>query len=295
MNVSTFRLLASLAAAALALGVTAAHAVAQQPAGQQPAAKPAAQPAGQPAAKPAAAKPSAPAQGASAAAAAAPAKKERGGAGPLGNLGGAGSKEPIKIDADRLDVFDKEGKAVFKGNVVAVQGETTMRCTTLTVFYERQSQKDAGQAGAPKAQPAAAASPNDSVKHIDCAGPVTVVSKDQIATSDNATFDRVANKVVLTGNAALSQCQNVTRGERIVYDLNTGVANVETTPGGRVKALFVPGSDDKQKQGCDQAPQQAAQPAPPPAAAPAKPAAPQGAAPAPQAAAKPAPKQRAQN
>ena len=278
MTVLTFRFLVSLAAAALALGVTAAHAVAQQPAGQ-------------PAAKPAATKPSVPAQGTSMAAPTAPAaKKERSAPGPLGNLGG-NSKEPIKIDADRLDVFDKEGKAVFKGNVVAVQGETTMRCTTLTVFYERQSQKDqAGQAGTSKPQPAAAAaaSPNDSVKHIDCAGPVTVVSKDQIATSDNATFDRVANKVVLTGNAALSQCQNVTRGERIVYDLNTGVANVEPTPGGRVKALIVPGSDDKQQQGCDQPPQQAAQPAPQPAAAPAKPAAPQ-------AAAKPAPKQRAQN
>ena len=308
MTVSTVRFLAPLAAAALALGVTAAHAVAQQPAAQQPAAKPAAQqpaaqqPAGQkPAAvSPGAAKPSAPAQGASATAPAAPAKKERG-SGPLGNLGGTNSKEPIKIDADRLDVFDKEGKAVFKGNVVAVQGETTMRCTTLTVFYERQSQKDAGQAGqagqtgqAPKAQPAAAASPNDSVKHIDCAGPVTVVSKDQIATSDNATFDRVANKVVLTGNAALSQCQNVTRGERIVYDLNTGIANVETAPGGRVKALFVPGSEDnKQKQGCEQPPQQAAQPAPQPAAAPAKPA--QAAAPPAPQASKPAPKQRAQN
>jgi lipopolysaccharide export system protein LptA len=286
MSVLTFRFLAPLAAAALALGVTAAHAIAQQPAAQQPTGQPATKPA---AASPGAAKPSAPIQGASAAPSA-PAKKERSAPGPLGNLGG-NSKEPIKIDADRLDVFDKEGKAVFKGNVVAVQGETTMRCTTLTVFYERQSQKD--QAGAPKAQPAAA-SPNDSVKNINCAGPVTVVSKDQIATSDNATFDRVANKVVLTGNAALSQCQNVTRGERIVYDLNTGVANVETTPGGRVKALFVPGSDDnnKQKQGCEQPQQQAAQPAPQPAAAPAKPAA-QGAAP--QAASKPAPKQRAQN
>jgi lipopolysaccharide export system protein LptA len=266
------RLFITLAAAAFAFGVPAAHAVAQQPAA--------------PAAKPAATTPAAPA-------AAREGKKERSAPGPLGGLGGGNSKEPIRIDADRLDVFDKEGKAIFKGNVVAVQGETTMRCSALTVFYERQSSPGAkgdAQAGAPKAQPAAAASPNDAVKQIDCAGPVTVVSKDQVATSDNATFDRAANKVVLTGNAALSQCQNVTRGERIVYDLTTGVANVETAPGGRVKALFVPGGgDDKQKQGCQQ-PQQAApaaQPAAQPAAKPAAQAAPQ-------AAPKPAPKQRAQ-
>jgi hypothetical protein len=53
----------------------------------------------------------------------------------LGGLGGD-SKEPIKIDADKLDVVDKENKAVFSGNVVAVQGETTVRCTVMTVLYE---------------------------------------------------------------------------------------------------------------------------------------------------------------
>jgi lipopolysaccharide export system protein LptA len=63
-------------------------------------------------------------------------KKTRGsGDSALGGLGGD-SKEPIKIDADKLDVLDKENRAVFTGNVVAVQGETTVRCTVMTVFYE---------------------------------------------------------------------------------------------------------------------------------------------------------------
>lgn len=157
----------------------------------------------------------------------------------LGSLGG-NAKEPIKIDADRLDVFDRENRAVFKGNVVAVQGETTIRCTALTVHYER------GQ-GARGAAPAGGQG-DSAIRRIDCRGPVTVASREQVATGDNAVFDRVANRVVLTGNVALSQCQNVTRGERIVYDLDTGVANIE---GGRVRALFVPGGrDDAPKQGC---------------------------------------------
>jgi lipopolysaccharide export system protein LptA len=261
------RLFAALAAVALALSVPAAHAaLAQQPAA--PAAR-AAAPAAAPAAK--------------------DGRKDRAAPGPLGNLGG-NSKEPIKIDADRLDVFDKEQRAVFQGNVVVVQGETTMRCSTLTVFYENQRGGAGGQRG-----PAAAGSQNDNIKQIDCAGPVTVVSKDQVATGDHAVFDRAANKVTMTGNAVLSQCQNVTRGERIVYDLNTGVANVETAPGKRVSALIIPGSNDaeKQKQGCQQ-PQQAG-PAPAAPAATAQPAAAARPAPQPQAAApKPSPKQRAQ-
>jgi lipopolysaccharide export system protein LptA len=236
--------IAALAALGLAFGTGAA--AAQQAGASPPAPKPA-QPAAQRDVKP----------------------KDAGRAGVLGNLGS--TKEPIKIDADRLDVFDKESRAVFSGNVVSVQGESTMRCTTLTVFYEQQRGKGAERA---------AGSQGDAIKQILCAGPVTVVSKDQIATGDNATFDRVANKVVLTGNVALSQCQNVTRGERIVYDLNSGVANVETAPGGRVRALFVPGGgDDQAKQGCAQA-----------AAGPAPAAAPQAATAQP----KPAPKPRAQ-
>ncbi len=158
----------------------------------------------------------------------------------LGNLG-ANNKEPIKIDADRLDVFDKEQRAVFAGNVVAVQGESTIKCAELTVLYEQ----NRGQGRA-----AASANPGEgAIRRIDCKGPVTIVSRTQTATGDNAVFDRTANRILLTGNVALSDGPNVTTGERIVYDLNTGIANIETKPGGRVRALFVPGSGSEAGQG----------------------------------------------
>lgn len=185
-----------------------------------------------------------PAQGAKPQPAAAQEPKKDAKPAPLGGFG-ANSKEPIKIDADRLDVFDREGRAVFSGNVVAVQGDSIMRCTTMSVFYE---QARGGQGGARTAGPPAAGG-DSSIKKIDCAGPVTVTSKTQTATGDNAIFDKAANKVVLSGNAALSDGPNVTRGDRIVYDLDTGVANVEgAKPGDRVKALFVPGSQDSSQQ-----------------------------------------------
>ena len=147
-------------------------------------------------------------------------------------LSGSG-KEPIKIDADRLDVFDKEQRAVFSGNVVAVQGDSTMKCTSLTVLYEQSRAP-----GATLSSPAGPAQGENGIRKIDCKGPVTVTAKTQVATSDNATFDRVQNKIVLTGNAALSDGPNVTKGDRVVYDLNTSRAHIE----GRVRALIVPGS-----------------------------------------------------
>ncbi|NEU10774.1 organic solvent tolerance protein OstA [Methylobacterium sp. BTF04] len=200
----------------------------------------------------------------------------------LGNLGGGG-KEPIKIDADRLDVFDRENKAIFAGNVVAVQGDSTIRCSTMTVRYKRakdaksdtkgDAKSDKGEAAkdgaddakaAPEKTPAAMG--ENGIQRVECAGPVTVVQKDQVATGDNAVFDQEAKRIVLTGNVVLSQCQNVTRGSRLVYDMNTGRANMDPVAGGRVSALFVPQKEGEAKgagKGCAQ-PAAAAKAAPKP-------------------------------
>jgi len=196
-----------------------------------------------------------------------PAKKEK--SSGLGNLGGGG-KEPIKIDADRLDVFDRENKAVFAGNVVAVQGDSTIRCSSMTVRYKRAKKDDkktgaakesadsteAGETSAGGAEKPAGGMGENGIQRVECAGPVTVVQKDQVATGDNAVFDQEAKRIVLTGNVVLSQCQNVTRGSRLVYDMNTGRANMDPVAGGRVSALFVPQKEEGAKgpKGCAQPP-----------------------------------------
>lgn len=149
------------------------------------------------------------------------------------------SKDPIKIDADRLDVFDKESRAVFAGNVVAVQGKTTIRCSKMTIHYANRSQGAPGQAARPT--PAAAGAGDGGIKRLECDGPVTVTSEDQVASGDKAVFDREKDTVVLTGKVALAKGQNVTRGDRLLYNTKTGIANID---GGRVQGFFVPGSDD---------------------------------------------------
>ncbi len=170
---------------------------------------------------------------------------------PLGSLGG-NERDPIKIDADRLDVRDRESMAIFSGNVVAVQGKTTIRCSKMTIFYDNRAQPGAPQAAAPQAprpQPAAAArggGDTGGVKRLECEGPVTVTSEDQVATGQRAVFDRERDLVTMTGQVALAKGQNVTRGERLVYNTKTGIANIESTPGGRVQGFFVPGSDGPQ-------------------------------------------------
>ena len=100
---------------------------------------------------------------------------------------------------------------------------------------------DPAKAGDAPAPPSASSS---HVKHLDAAGPVTVVSKTQVATGDSGSYDKAQNKVWLTGNVTLSDGGNVTKGDKLTYDLTTGQATVDTGPAAnRVKGLFIPGSE----------------------------------------------------
>jgi lipopolysaccharide export system protein LptA len=161
-------------------------------------------------------------------------------------LPGAGSKAPVSIEADKLVYFDKEQKAIYSGNVVVIQGDSKMTCAELTIYMDKgPTPGDAAPAG--DAGKNGAGGSSSHVKHLDAGGPVTVISKTQVATGDRAAYDKPQNKVWLIGNVTLSDGGNVTKGDKLTYDLTTGEATIDA---GRVKGLFVPGSaapggDDK--------------------------------------------------
>ena len=141
--------------------------------------------------------------------------------------------QPVQIEAARLEVRDKDKMATFSGNVKVVQGDTTLRCKTLAVFYEQQS-KDGQQAlAAAQTMPAAKPGPGGSsqISKLEASGGVTVTQKDQTATGDRALFDMKSNTVTLLGNVLVSQGPNVMRGEKLVVDLTTGVSRVEAGKG----------------------------------------------------------------
>jgi len=166
---------------------------------------------------------------------------------PTAILPGSNSKEPISIDADKLVYYDKEQKAIYSGNVVAVQGDSKLTCSSLTIFLAR------GEAPAADGAPAKAAASSgetpsastSQVRRMEAAGPVTVVSKTQVATGDRGVYDKTENKVWLLGNVTLSDGGNVTKGDKLTYDLSTGQAVVEVGRSTqRVHGLFIPNSND---------------------------------------------------
>lgn len=141
-------------------------------------------------------------------------------------LPGASSKDPIQIEATKLDYFDRDHKLVYTGKVVATQGTSKLEASTLVIFL---LPKGAGETpGVP--------SSSSEVRRMEAEGPVTLTSKDQVGTGDSGVFEKSENKVYLIGNVTLSQGPNVTVGDKLVYDLGTNRAVVT----GRVKSMFVP-------------------------------------------------------
>lgn len=151
---------------------------------------------------------------------------------------GGNSRAPISIDAEKLEYFEKEQKFIYSGNVIAKQGDATIRAPTITVFLEKDAAKKpqgSGQEGGM----------NDQIKRIEACCKVVVNSKDQVGTGERGLYDKENNKVFLYGNPVLTQGPNVVRGAPdgvLEYDLTTGRANIR---GGRVQSIFTPGSEEK--------------------------------------------------
>ena len=146
------------------------------------------------------------------------------------------------------------------GSVKLTQGDTILQCKTLVIFYEDTSAAPSSKKGASATtqKGGGIAGGGQQIKRAEAKGDVLVTQKDQTAKGDNGVFDVKSNTVTLIGNVVVTQGTNVLRGERMVVNLDTGVARVESDKTKRVEGLFNPSA----AQGPPAAPA-----APPPAAA----------------------------
>ncbi|MEP3275883.1 MAG: LptA/OstA family protein [Stappiaceae bacterium] len=150
---------------------------------------------------------------------------------------GSNKDQPIQIEAAELEVLDQEKKAIFNGDVVVVQGDTTLKTKRLIVFYD----KDGGGT-------------QQDISKLEAIGGVLVTSKDQKATGNHAVFDAKTNTLVMTGKkVVLSQGPNVIVGNRLIINLDTGKVDLkanrkEGEKGGRVKVLLDTKSFNEKKE-----------------------------------------------
>jgi len=163
--------------------------------------------------------------------------------------------QPIRIESATLEVRDKNKMATFSGDVQVVQGETTIKCQTLVVFYgaehgsgaaRQAAQPGEGSSGAPRTQKGAVVPQgSQDIRRIEARGGVTITTKDRIATGDLGVYDPKKKTITLSGNVVVSQGPNVLHGDSVVVDTATGDAHFESgaTTQTRVRALILPKKD----------------------------------------------------
>jgi lipopolysaccharide export system protein LptA len=161
-------------------------------------------------------------------------------------------ESPVNIEADRLDVQELEQTAVFSGNVVVVQGTSTLRTNKLTIFYD----KSGGGQAAPAAGDGDVVTGRQ-IKRLEAQGNVIVTSGEQKAVGDRGVFNMASNTAQLMGNVIVTQGTNILKGDTLHVDLTTQKSRVESQSG-RVQGTF--GSSRVKPQAPNSAPAQPSSP-----------------------------------
>ncbi|WP_156850615.1 LptA/OstA family protein [Bartonella refiksaydamii] len=151
-------------------------------------------------------------------------------------------KEPLELYANSLEILDKEGIALFNGDVSVVQGERLLRTAKLVVYYDKAHKvADKGPIDT-KASPPAWFGSTD-IKKMEALGKVYIKIATQIATGDKGVFDGKSKIMSLTGkNVVLTDGNNVATGCKLTADMKSGKAFLEgcdtSEKKGRVSIIF---------------------------------------------------------
>jgi LPS export ABC transporter protein LptC/lipopolysaccharide transport protein LptA len=183
---------------------------------------------------------------------------------------------PLDLEADSLDVDDNVRLAIFRGDVVTKQGEVTMRSPEIRASYTGSARL--ADTGGSSAQPAPGG--GSQLERIDALGGVVVTTADgRKVTGSTARYEAKTNSVVVTGDVELSQQGTVVRGNRLVIDVASGKATIDTSvskalakpnegwssevqgrsTGGRPSAIFFP-DELRKAQGAGQKPSSPSKP-----------------------------------
>ncbi len=133
------------------------------------------------------------------------------------------SNKNVNIEADRMEVLDKEKKAIFTGKVDAKREDVTLHADRLVVDYAETKQKDGSK--------------KTDVTFLDATGSVIIVTSSQRITGDWAKMDVNANQLTVGGDVTVTQDKTVIKGKKLFVDLDKNTSEIS---GGRVRGSFVP-------------------------------------------------------
>jgi lipopolysaccharide export system protein LptA len=151
-----------------------------------------------------------------------------------------GSDAPVDITADELEVINSQCLAIWRGSAEALQDSSRLRANTLRIRYVTGRPARAG------AEPSCG-----DLDRMEAEGEVYYVTPQQRVRSNAAVYEAASETITMTGDVVAAQGQNVLRGQRLVINVATGEARMETSARGagatgRVRGVFYPNASQGQ-------------------------------------------------
>ncbi|MHC3128397.1 organic solvent tolerance protein OstA [Brevundimonas sp. GN22] len=124
------------------------------------------------------------------------------------------TRQPVQYGADSGE-YTPDGFAL-RGRAEVTQGTNRIRADAIRGFTT-----------------------NGQLTRVEASGNVYFVTPDQSMRGNNAVYNLNDGSVVVTGDVILTQGQNVLSGGRLVYNVRTETARIESA-GNRVRGVFYP-------------------------------------------------------
>lgn len=132
------------------------------------------------------------------------------------------NKEPIVINADKLEYNNKERLAIYSGNVDVKKGNFNLKADVIKIYLD-----DKGD-----------------VSKIYAIGNVYFQKENKWGKSKEGEYYKDKNLIILKGNAEVHQDDNVVEGDEIQYYLDEERA-IAISKSNRVRSVIFP----KEKEG----------------------------------------------
>ena len=123
---------------------------------------------------------------------------------------------PVEVSSNSLSIANENGRAVFDGDVVVVQGPMRLGADRIEVAY---AQADGG---------------STDIREMLATGGVTFTNGTDAAEAREAIYSPEDGALIMTGDVVLTQGLGVISGDRLVVDLGAGTGVME----GRVRTVF---------------------------------------------------------
>lgn len=141
----------------------------------------------------------------------------------------ATTAQPVTVDADKMERFGRESLVIFSGNVVARHDNSVQYADRMEIYQDEKG---------------------DRILRTVSTGNVRIITRDcRTGTARRAEYHDLEQRVVLSGNARVWQEDNVVSGESIVIYLSQDRSVVEGGKQERVKAIFYPRDEAKDREG----------------------------------------------